>query len=547
MEENTVQTENIPQQSESPVSQVSPFSKAADHVIGVFDRKEPANHEPKITVNRFVSEIANWYEKLRNAMDYRDQEVVLRASVERILKRRLGMIGSKKAPEGIGQAIAEPLLKELVWGHYFPNGSLPESMIRHTADIIDIWLRWRRGVKARYVMRDYVLNEWLYQLLSSHITRFLKPQIHRNTVANFMFYVMKDEVRITDDDEETKHVQVYLACRRAYAKDDIAFLRFALFEQLFGTLSVHTAEGAIHGFKHGYQEIKKQLTYKLKEKIYQNVKKQAPVFLILEDVLIAHKGKVAEIFTKEEEFQKVVFEAAEKRYKGIAHQVRIAIVRSVVFLLVTKAIFALAIEGSYDKYVYGSISWLSIWLNIGIPPLLLIVVSLFITQPREDNSKRILDKIITVLTEEEPKIAPVFVVARKPKKKPIHLVFTALWFFAFFLSFGTMVQVLTSLHFNFVSQAVFIFFVAIVSFLSYGISSTAHQYMVDSKPGLFTPFIDFLFIPIVRVGRWFTDGISSINVIVFLFDYVIEIPFKAIFGFFDQLFGYLHTKREELE
>ena len=516
------------------------FSPVAESLIAVFDRKEIPNHEPKITVNRFVSEIANWYEKLRNAMDYRDEEVVLRASIERILKRRMNV---KKS----GHTIAEPLLKELVWGHYFPNGTLPESYITKVGEIIDVWIRWRKGVKARYVMRDSILSLWFYQLLSSHIARFLNPQTHRNTVANFMFYVMKDEVQITDDSPEIKDIQVFLAVRRAYTKDDTAFLRFALFEQLFGRLSIHTVEHAIHGFKHGYQEIKRQLSYKLKEKIYQNVKKQTPVFFILEDVLTIHKGKIAELFGKPEEFQKAVFDACEKRYKGIRRKVMVAIVRSVVFLLVTKAIFALLIEGTYDKYVYGTIGWLSIVINIGIPPLLLIIVSLFITQPKEDNSKRILDKMSIVLTEENPKIAPVFMVAKRPKKKPIHLVFTLLWLFAFFLSFGTMQHILSLLHFNLVSQAVFIFFVAIVSFLAYGISSTAHQYTVDPKPGLFTPFIDFLFIPIVRVGRWFTDGISSINVIVYLFDYIIEIPFKAIFGFFDQLFGYLHTKREELE
>lgn len=519
---------------------VLPFSKISEQVISVFDTKEIPNHEPKITVNRFVSEIANWYEKLRNAMDYRDEEVVLRASIERILKRRMNA-------KSTGLSVAEPLLKELVWGHYFPNGTLPESFIRKTAEIIDNWVRWRKGVKSRYIMRDRVLNEWMYQLLSSHIARFLNPQTLRNTMCSFMFHVMKSEVQIVDDSEEIRDVQVYIAVRRAYAKDDTAFIRFALFEQLFGRLSEYTVESAIHGFKHGYQEIKKQMSYPLKEKIYQNVKKQTPVFLILEDVLLAHKGKVHELFANQEEFKKAVYLACEKRYKGIAHKVRIAIVRSVVFLLVTKAIFALAIEGSYDKYVYGNIGWVSIWLNIGIPPLLLIIVSLFITQPKEDNSKRILDKIIVVLTEDEPKITPVFMVAKKPKKKPIHVVFTLLWLFAFFVSFGTMVQILMALHFNLVSQAVFIFFVAIVSFLSYGISSTAHQYTVDGKPGLFTPFIDFLFIPIVRVGRWFTDGISSINIIVFIFDYLIEIPFKALFGFFDQLFGYLHTKREELE
>ena len=123
----------------------SPFSKVAEQVREVFARKETPNHEPKITVNRFVSEIANWYEKLRNAMDYRDEEVVLRASIERILKRRL-------TAKATGNSIAETILKELVWAHYFPNSTIPESYIRHTADIIDVWIRWKKGVKARYVM-----------------------------------------------------------------------------------------------------------------------------------------------------------------------------------------------------------------------------------------------------------------------------------------------------------------------------------------------------------------------------------------------------------
>src|SRR5574338_1200327 len=75
--------------------QAASFSPVAESLNGVFSRKEAPNHEPKITVNRFVSEIANWYEKLRNAMDYRDEEVVLRASIERILKRRLGLHSAK--------------------------------------------------------------------------------------------------------------------------------------------------------------------------------------------------------------------------------------------------------------------------------------------------------------------------------------------------------------------------------------------------------------------------------------------------------------------
>ena len=66
-------------------------------------------------------------------------------------------------------------------------------------------------------------------------------------MSSFMYYVMRDEVKISDDTDEVRDVQTFLAVRRAYTKDDIAFLRFALFEQIFGPLNSHTVEHAARG------------------------------------------------------------------------------------------------------------------------------------------------------------------------------------------------------------------------------------------------------------------------------------------------------------
>ena len=72
-------------------------------------------------------------------------------------------------------------------------------------------------------------------------------------------------------------------------------------------------------------------------------------------------------------------------------------------------------------------------------------------------------------------------------------------------------------------------------------------YTVEEKSGLFAPIIDFLFMPIVRVGRHLTEGISQINVILFILDFIFETPFKGISAFVEQWFFFLHAKREELE
>jgi hypothetical protein len=250
-----------------------------------------------------------------------------------------------------------------------------------------------------------------------------------------------------------------------------------------------------------------------------------------------------------EKFTEAVFTACEVRYKDIASKVRRAIVRSVIFLLLTKVIFAFAVEGTYDQIVYGEIQWRDMIINIIAPPLLMIIVSFFIRTPKKDNSERILGKIDAVLTESAPKLAPKLTMQVNPKKgfSVMGTVFALLWLAAFGLSFGLMVWFLTNiLHFNWLSQIIFIFFMTIVSFLAYRITQTAHAYNVEARQGLLTPFIDILFLPVIKVGMRFTDGIAQINIFIFIFDFLIEAPFKTIFGFFEQLFSYIHQKREDL-
>jgi hypothetical protein len=125
-------------------------------------------------------------------------------------------------------------------------------------------------------------------------------------------------------------------------------------------------------------------------------------------------------------------------------------------------------------------------------------------------------------------------------------VFGILWVTAFLLSFGAVSLGLSLLHFSVVSQMIFIFFLAIVSFLAYRINITAHEYSVESRQGILTPIVDFFFMPIARVGQYLTAGISQINIFLFILDFIIEAPYKGLVAFFDQWFFFLHSKREEI-
>lgn len=518
------------------------ISSVASSLIDAFVHQQMANEDNKIRVNRFVSELASWYEKLRNAMDFSEDEVVLRVAIERILKRR-HLYG------GNGKTIAQPLLRELVWARYFPDNTLPESLIEKVSEIIDLYLSVKNKVFLQRVIPEKNLSEWIFQLISCQIARLISPNQEKNIMSNFMFHIIKNGIKIEDDSEDTRNVQIFLAVRRAFAKDDIAFLRYFMFQQIFGELSPKNVDQVTANFKKGYDEINYQLNYKLKEKILLYVKKQTPIFIILEDVLRKERGNIRELLKNPGGFADEVYRACEARYNTIKSKVRRAIIRSVIFLLLTKVLFAYAIEGTYDIFKYHHIIWLTLAINIGAPPLLMVIVSFFIKTPKKDNSERILRKIHAILYEEHPKIGYTLSLQlhAKKNKSVLNTIFGLLWLTAFVVSFGLVYLFLSRLGFDIVSKGIFIFFLAIVSFLAYRINRTAHQYDIGGKQSLLTPFFDFLVLPIIRVGMKLTEGVSKINIFIFIFDFLIEAPFKGIFAFFEQLFLYLHTKREDLE
>jgi hypothetical protein len=518
------------------------LSKLASYLITAFEKEEIKNHTKNgINVNRFISEIATWYEKFRNVMDYRDEEVVRRAAIERILKRRLLFGGS-------GEKIALPLMRELLWARYFPDASISEEDIKKVGHAIDLYLELRKNLLPKQKKIKVKVDTLIYQLLSSKLEVMLNKNKDMEMISNFIFHLLRNQVEIKDDTSETRDIQVYIAIRRAFAKDDIAFLRFYLFEQYFGRLTEKNISKVSDDFVEGYKELDKQIKYPLKERIVSYVKKELPAFLIFAEILRKQRGDIRSLIANSDEFKKAVSETAESKYQAISSKVRTAIVRSVIFILLTKFAFAFLVEATYDKIFLGHVAWNSLIINIVAPPFIMVASSLFIKTPDRNNTKNIYEKIENILFVDNPELdRPLHLTLKPDRKHPIlNFIFTVLWLAAFALSFGAIIYVLDVLEFSIVSQGIFIFFVAIISFFTYRISQTANSYTISGKQRFLAPVADFFFMPIVRVGRRFSEGLSQVNIFIYVFDYLIETPFKEIFGFLEQWFFFLQTKREEI-
>ncbi len=512
-------------------------------LVNEFNKKRLPIDDKKISVNPLVSGFASRYEKIRNAMDYRDDEVVLRAAIQRIIKRRL-LLGGK--PE----SIAEPLILELAWARYFPNESIPETVIKTVEEKIDLYLRLYEEVVDQYKVNKDGIYEWILQLMSSDIAYTLNTDRGTKLICNFMFYIFSKTIKITGESEEIKNAQVFIAVRRSFAKEDQALLRYDLFTQFFGDLTLQNFQFVASNFIEGYEHIENDLGYPLKDKIYVYIKKRTIPFFIIKDLLQKYGDQFKDLVGNEEIFDAAVYQACNLRYKNIYSRVKTAIVRSIIFLLLTKAAFALAVEGSFESIVYGHVVWRAIALNTAVPPVLMLIVGLFIKTPDRGNSRRILERIKDIIFSETPFKDDLLVLDVKPKNTylALYTIFGMLWMIACLLSFGAVIFILSKLQFNIISKLVFVFFLAIVSFLAYRIEQTAKIYTIaQEKQSLGSVLFDFFFMPFIQVGRQLTVGISKVNGFIFLFDLLIEAPFKELFAFFEHWFLFLRSQRENLE
>jgi uncharacterized membrane protein len=127
------------------------------------------------------------------------------------------------------------------------------------------------------------------------------------------------------------------------------------------------------------------------------------------------------------------------------------------------------------------------------------------------------------------------------------LFFHAIYLIMFGISFGFIIWALEKIGFNIFSGALFIFFLTLISFFGFRLRTVANQYLVlPRKENLFNFLIDFFTLPIIRVGKFFSENFAKVNIFIYILDFAIETPFKILVELLDKAISFIGEKREEI-
>lgn len=519
------------------------LSPPVESLIKAFEApKDVARDATHLTVSRTVSVVAVLYEKIRNAVEFRAEHLVRRASIERILKRRVLLNGGSSN-------IAENLVVELLWARYIDSSLIDANKIAEIQSIIERYLKVKHELFQSKNEYEGVAWDTVIGIASSEIEETIVSATKRNALINFFYYAVRPKIQIPNTDEQYGNIQTYIAIERSFAQADEAIIMHHILKMVLPNwFTQNPSHAALVEFVQSVKSTQSNLSDRIGDRLSVYIRKQMPPFLLLRDFFFDVDGKCREIIDKPEEFEKKLAELATHHYQETGHKVRRAIVRSFIYIFLTKMVFAFALEYPYDKYIAHNVSWLALGINGIFPPVLLVLVAGLISVPGPDNTHRLIDRITKIMFHFDSlkNESDSFVPTKRDRRPILTALFTVLLLGMYALTFIIIRFALTSLHFSLVSQIIFVFFVALVTFFAYRIRHTTKEYEIVERQAIFEPLMDFFFLPILRAGHFLSQEIAKINVFIFLFDFILEAPLKVIFEVAEEWIRFVRSKKDEI-
>ncbi|MDO9027624.1 MAG: hypothetical protein Q7U68_02025, partial [Candidatus Roizmanbacteria bacterium] len=500
------------QKTEDQAIVLSQFTQALIDAIKSVKPKVKPDDISALSVSQTVSFFALVYEKMRNAVEFREDHLILRAAIERILKRRFSL-----NPDGRGEA--ENLLRELLWARYFDNGVLGAEDTVIIQVLINKYLLLRRQmVVGRDSELRLYLDQFLFDILTCEIEETLKPesaQIQSN-LTFFIYQVLRKKIKIEGLKEDQKDTFFLVAIEKVFGKSDRSYLRYHLFTTFYKTLAGYSErelQTLMTKLPAIFKKIDDMIANPYVDNLIKFTRKQLPPFLILFSLIKNKSNELQTILINKEKLWNEVDQTCREKYQKLGARIRNLAVKSFIYILLTKMLFAIILEIPVSNYFYGEVSRNAIIINSIFPPILMVIILGFFKIPGEENTRKIYRRLIDIINEDKTFETRVAFVPKKsgPKRPLLIFGFTVFYSLTFLVTLSLIYEILTYINFNLVSQVIFIFFVSVVTFFSYRIRQVTKELRLEEKESIFTPIVDFFFMPILSLGKFFSSEIAKLN------------------------------------
>jgi hypothetical protein len=442
--------------------------------------------------------------------------------------------------EKLVQSSGNELAVELTFAGYVPNDTLTRGQIEAIAALaIRHYDLYEKLLRRRSLSIDSATN-WVLDTLSVQIEQLLSSHLRDAAFVNFaneylQTVIPRDTVVTKKDSNDEYGAALFAAIHKALLKSNTAVIRTALLQR-YGVVT-----DSVDAYVSFNNRVDNLLSSSMTDKLYRVVDRQGAPLRILRRMMEDHQEFVRWL-PRREVFLEKFEQQVNREYAHAGQRINRAIVRSVLFLIITKFIIGIAIEIPYDLWAHGQIIWLPLLINLAFPPLYMVALRLTHTLPGFANTTALVDRVDAMLYGEKTVL-----VKRQLDIKRYGTVFSVLYALFSMAVFGLVMWALLMLNFSLVHIGIFFIFISTASFLGFRLSRLIRELEIarSSSNGL-TFLRDVAYLPFVVVGRWMSEKYSQVNIVATVLDMLIELPLKTILRLIRQWSAFIDDRKDKI-
>lgn len=496
---------------------------------GVKTRRLEDSTAEKIHVVGAGGTLATVYEQLRNAAEYTEEHLLLQRAIRRFYRRSF-LSRDQQQIQGSGGE----LVVELTLAGYLKNDSIPVATAKKISTLAHEYFEAHRELGGE----GKQANEWTVNVLAVEAETLLSNHQRQDAFIQFThehFIKSLDQAAIFGGARPDFEVAVFVAIHRALLHSDSSTIR----SKLLSRYGMAPGKNLLL-YKSTNSKIDDLLKSEEVEKLFRLVNRRGAPFRILWRI-IEDQPDIDELIVSREKFLRAYEAQINHEYEQIHRRINAGVIKSVVFLIITKFLIGIAIEIPYDYAVHGAIVWVPLLINLLFPAIYMLLLRTTLVIPGSANTKALVDQMDKFLYAKEDTV-----LARRTNRS-FGAAYNAAYALFFLVVFGGVSWLLLSVGFSFLHLFIFFIFFSTASFLGFRLSGMVRELeVVDSNQSGVTVVRDFLYMPFVVVGRWISEKYSKINVVATFLDMVIELPLKTVLRLVRQWSAFINSKKDEL-
>ncbi len=477
-----------------------------------------------------VGNLARVYEVARNALEYRADHLVRRAAIERILRRQL-VFG-----QDMGR-VSSSLMQELVWARYVGDSELRSINVAEIKIILDRYAQFINTIK--------VDRDWLVGLVSAEIEEKINPNSDYQRFTNFAFHAIKK--RIPYALSPNVDLVLFVSVDRMFTQSDDAQVAYHLYKLILGQLKNDQPVDEVKVLEETWRYYSSALKDEMHNAMSVYVRRQMGPIVLVRDMYFSDPDKFTSIIEFEKLFKDEARLVLRDQLSLMRGKLGRATMRSLMYVFLTKMLLVLLVEIPIEAMFKGRANYMTLGVNLLFPVVVMWFLTAIIKLPDGKEQEKMVTRAWEVVYDMDA--APVdgeVILPPTSGTKSRSVVYYLFYSLLFWIIFSAISLGLINIGYSWISVIIFIFFLSVVSFFAYRIKQTAQAYTYKPKVEPKSSLLDVLMLPIVVVGGWLSRGVSRLNFLVFIFDFVLEAPFKIILRFLDSWFQFLSLKKDEI-